>query len=97
MVVEDKSLFKASYLIALQIVKNKKPYTIGEDLIKPCILQACETVLGKQAVQRLKVIPISANTVKRRIKGMADNIKNQVIKIVKIHHFIQFNLMNPWT
>ena len=38
MVDEDKSLFKSSYLIALQIAKNKKPYTIGEDLIKPCML-----------------------------------------------------------
>ena len=34
MVVEDKSLLKASYLIALQSAKNKKPYMIGEDLIK---------------------------------------------------------------
>ena len=49
MVVEDKSLLKASYLIALQIAKNKKPYTIGENLIKSCMLQACGAVLGKQA------------------------------------------------
>ena len=79
MVVQDKSL-KASYLIALQIAKNKKPYTIGENLIKPCMLQACEAVVGKQAVQRLKIIPMSANTVKRRIKKMTDDIKNQVTK-----------------
>ena len=93
MVVEDKSLLKASYLIALQIAKNKKPYTIGEDLIKPCMLQACETVLGKQAVQRLKVIPMSANTVKHRIKEMANNIENQVMKMVKNSSFysIQVN------
>ena len=69
-----------SYLIALLIAKNKKPYTIGEDLIKPCMLQACEAVLGKQAVQRLQVIPMSANTVKPRIKEMVDVIENQVIK-----------------
>ena len=69
MVVEDKSLLKASYVIALQIAKNKKPQTIGEDLIKPCMLQACAAVLGKQAVQRLKVIPLSG-----RIEEMADDI-----------------------
>jgi len=67
MTIEDKSLLNASYLVALQIAKNKKPYTIGEDLIKPCMLQACEVVLGKQAVKKLKVIPMSANTIKRRI------------------------------
>ena len=49
MVVKDKSLLKASYLIAFQIAKNKKLYTIGENLIKPCRLQACGAVLGKQA------------------------------------------------
>ena len=76
MVLEDKSLLKASYLIAIQIAKNKKPYTIGEDLIKLCMLQACEAVLGKQAVKRLKVISMSANTVKRRIKEMANDIEN---------------------
>ena len=94
MVVEDKFLLKASYLIALPIAKNKMPYTFGEDLIKPCMLQACEAVLGEQIVQRLKVISMSANTVKRRIKEMVDNIENQVIKMVKTHHFIQFNLIN---
>ena len=40
------------------------------------MLQACEAVLGKQTVQRLKVIPMSANTVKLRIEEMADDIKN---------------------
>nr|KAF6269420.1 hypothetical protein mMyoMyo1_011245 [Myotis myotis] len=47
------------------------------------MLQACEEVLGKQAVQKLKAIPISANTVKRRIEDMAEDIENQVIKMVK--------------
>ena len=92
MVVEDKSLLKASYLIAIQIAKNKKPCTIGEDLIIPCMLQACEAVLGKQDVQRLKVIPMSANSVKRRIEEMADNIENQVTKMVKKSPFYSIQL-----
>lgn len=58
MTIEYKSLLKASYLVVLQIAKNKKPYTIGEDLIKPCMLQAGEVVLGKQAVKKLKEIPV---------------------------------------
>ena len=47
------------------------------------MLQACEAVLGKQAFPRAKVIPMFANTVKRRIEEMADDIENQVIKMVK--------------
>ena len=69
-------ILNAFYLIALQIDKNKKPYMIGEELIKPCMLQASEVVLGKQAVQKLKVIPMSANTVKRIIEELAEDIEN---------------------
>lgn len=92
MTIEDKSLLKASYLVALQIAKNKKPYTIGEDLIKPCMLQAGEVVLGKQAVKKLKEIPMSANTIKRRIEEMADDIENQVITMVKNSPFYSIQL-----
>ncbi|XP_022183319.1 zinc finger MYM-type protein 6-like [Myzus persicae] len=92
MTIEDKSLLKASYLVALQIAKNKKPYTIGEDLIKPCMLQAGEVVLGKQAVKKLKEIPMSANTIKRRIEEMADDIENQVITMMKNSPFYSIQL-----
>lgn len=92
MTTEDKSLLKASYLVALQIAKNKKAYTIGEDLIKPCMLQVCEEVLGNQAVKKLKEIPMSANTIKRRIEEMAEDIENQVIIMVKNSPFYSIQL-----
>lgn len=37
---------EASYVVALEIVKQKKPDTIGETLIKPCALKMVEIVLG---------------------------------------------------
>lgn len=92
MTMEDKSLLKASYLIANQIAKCKKPYTIGEELIKPCMLKACEQILGMQAVQKLKVIPMSDNTIKRRIEDMAEDIENQIIKMVKNSSFYSIQL-----
>lgn len=85
--VADKFLLKASYLIALQIAKNKKLYTIGEELIKPCMLQACEEVLGKQAVHKLEVIPMSTTNIKHRIEDITEDIENQVIKMVKNSSF----------
>ncbi|KAK1343759.1 hypothetical protein QTO34_014312 [Cnephaeus nilssonii] len=45
------------------------------------MLQACEEGLGKQGCPELKAIPMSANTVKRRIEDMAEDIENQVIKM----------------
>jgi hypothetical protein len=56
------------------------------------LLQACEEVLGKQAVQRLKVIAMSANTVKRRIEDMAEDTENQVIEMVKNSTFYSIQL-----
>ena len=37
----DTSLLMASYLISLQIAKCKKPYSIGEEFIKPSLHAAC--------------------------------------------------------
>ena len=62
-VVEDNSILNASSVIAHQIAIYD-----WRRLIKPCMLQASEVALRKQAVQKLKVIPVSVNTVKCRIK-----------------------------
>jgi hypothetical protein len=37
----DTSLLTASYLISLHIAKCKKEYSIGEELIKPSLIAAC--------------------------------------------------------
>lgn len=39
--VEDKNYLKCSYLAALHIAKLKKPYSIGEKLLKPCMIDIC--------------------------------------------------------
>ena len=48
------------------------------------MLQASEVVLGKQAVQKLTVIPMFANTVKRGIEQITEDIVNQTIKMAEI-------------
>ncbi|KAG8136435.1 hypothetical protein E2320_005015 [Naja naja] len=55
-------------------------------------VEACEEVLGKQAVQKLKAIPMSTNTVKCRIEHMAEDIENQVTKMVKNAPFYSIQL-----
>ena len=47
------------------------------------MLQACKFVLGNQALQKLKRILLSAGTVKRKIKEIAEDIEKQVTKTVK--------------
>ncbi|VDO84171.1 unnamed protein product [Soboliphyme baturini] len=82
-IVENKFLLKFSYSIALQTARCKKPHAIREELIQPCLLQACEEDSAKQAVLKLKEIPMSANTVKRRIEVMVEDSENHLIALVK--------------
>ena len=49
-----KSVLKASFLISLRIAKCKKPYTIGETLIKPAMIDACREVLGEIAAKKVE-------------------------------------------
>ena len=83
MTTTKKSFLRASYLIFLQIAKPKKTYTIGEELIKPCILSAAEQILGPEAARKSDGIPLSNNTVQRRIENIAMDIEHQVIEEVK--------------
>ena len=83
MTTTDKALLKSSYLISLQIGKTKKPYTIGDDLIKPCMLAATAEVFGPEAANKLQTIPISNDTVQRRIMDMAVDVEEQLIEQVK--------------
>ena len=45
------SVIKASYVIALEIAKQKKSLSIGETLVKLCLLKTAKLVLG-DAMQR---------------------------------------------
>ncbi|XP_072389301.1 protein FAM200C-like [Diabrotica undecimpunctata] len=65
---------EASYELSLLIAKQKKSHIIGETLVKPCLLKS---------KQKLSQIPLSDNTMKRRIGDMAEDIQNQVIDAVK--------------
>jgi hypothetical protein len=50
----DPSLLTTSYLMSLQIAKCKKPYSIGEELIKPYLIAAYNEVLGQSAASKMK-------------------------------------------
>lgn len=48
-VTTEKSFLKSSYYIALQIAKMNKSFTVGKELIKPCIVDVESEILGPQA------------------------------------------------
>jgi hypothetical protein len=72
---EDDGL-RASYNISLLIAKAGKPHTIGEELILPAVKEVIKTVLHhKTPSDIIKKIPLSNNSVQRRIDEMAKDVE----------------------
>jgi len=59
----DTSLRTAFYLISLEIAICKNLYSIGEELIKPSFIAACNEVLGQSGASKMKDIPLKNNRV----------------------------------
>lgn len=74
---------EASYCIALRIAKYKKPHTIGENLIKPCILEAVKLVLGEEHVEKINKFSLSNNTIENRIEDLSKNILDTVLNEIR--------------
>lgn len=82
---------QASY-ISLLIAKAGKLYTIGEELILPAIKEVINTVLHKPASDIIRKIPLSNNSVQRRIDEMAEDVEKLLCDYLKTcQFFIQLN------
>jgi len=63
----SKNAQKASYLAIYCIAKKGNPNTIGENLCLPVAKDLVNCMLGEKAAKMLDKIPLSDNTVARRI------------------------------
>nr|KAF6384250.1 zinc finger MYM-type containing 6 [Pipistrellus kuhlii] len=79
----EKSLVKASYLIAFQIAASKKPFSIAEELIKPYLVEMCSEVWGSSAGDKMKTIPLSNNMIGHRIDELSADVEEQLIQKVR--------------
>ncbi|XP_060873903.1 SCAN domain-containing protein 3-like [Metopolophium dirhodum] len=79
----NKTLLKASFEMALLIAKAKKSFTIGENLVLPAAIKICEIVHGDKIADALRSIPVSNDTIKRRIDYMGDYMKSQLLIQIK--------------
>ena len=68
----------ASFEVAYRIAKCKKPHTIAEELVLAAVLVLVSTMIGESVVQKLKVVPLSNNTICRRIEKISDDINDQL-------------------
>ena len=71
---KNVAVLQASYKVALEIAKGKKPHTIGETLEKPCSLKTVKLVLGDASAAKVKQISLFNNTINRSISDMAKDV-----------------------
>ncbi|XP_066952538.1 protein FAM200B-like [Macrobrachium rosenbergii] len=73
---------EASYLVAEQTAKHMKPHSVAE----PYFLPTCavvKTLFGDEAEKEVKRIPLSDDTIGRRIKDMSSDIEKTVSELMK--------------
>ena len=75
----------ASLKMALVVMKRKRPYTELQSVVLPCLEIAADILHGgEKAVCKVRKIPLSDNTTKRRCDDISkDLLKQLVIKLKK--------------
>ncbi|GFU57310.1 zinc finger BED domain-containing protein 5 [Trichonephila clavipes] len=82
----NNRVLEASYQISLFTPKTGKNHTIGENLIKPSTSAFLKTVLEKDD-KDVKAIPLSKNTVSRKIDEMSEVIEKKIVEKLKTRKF----------
>ncbi|XP_043563391.1 zinc finger MYM-type protein 6-like [Chiloscyllium plagiosum] len=72
----------ASYNIAKLIAKCGKPHSVGELLVLPAIAEVLSTVLHQEPSMTIKRIPLSNDSVRRRIDEMASNVEDKLCSLL---------------
>ena len=73
----------ASYKVAYRIGKAMKPHTLAEEIVKPCVVNMVDIILGGGAARKLKQVALSNDTVRRRINDLSIDIRDQLITDIK--------------
>jgi len=80
---DNENALKASYRIA----PKGEAHTIAETLIKPCVIDIATCMLDDKSAKHLSIIPLSNNTVARRIDDLATNIAETLVSHIKYSKF----------
>ncbi|CAG4998821.1 unnamed protein product [Parnassius apollo] len=67
---------EASYLVSYRIAQAGEAHTIAENLIKPRVLDI--TMLDEKSAKHLSTVPLSNDTVSRRIHDLASYVKQEL-------------------
>lgn len=77
----------ASFKVAHKIALCKKPHTIAEQLILPAAIDMVTIMLDEASAAKLKAVPLSNDTVARRICDISSDLEEQIIEKIKERRF----------
>ncbi|KFD50620.1 hypothetical protein M513_08427 [Trichuris suis] len=83
----DKGII-ASYEISQLIAKTGNCHNIGESLILPAVSTVISAMTTINAREILQSIPLSNSTVSRRTNGMAEDIEEQLVCLLRPKSFL---------
>ena len=81
---------EASYLVSYRIAQAGGAHTIAENLIKPCVLDITKCMLDDKSTKHLSTVPLSNDTVSRRIHDLASYVK-QELNVSKTRFVLQMD------
>uniref|UniRef100_A0A8C3RXN0 Uncharacterized protein n=1 Tax=Chelydra serpentina TaxID=8475 RepID=A0A8C3RXN0_CHESE len=80
---DNENALEASYRMSYRVAKALEAHTIAESLIGPCIKDVVHCMLGEKAAKRIDMVPLSNNTLSRRINDMSNNVETTTVHRVK--------------
>ena len=84
LVSTSEKALRASFEVSYRIAQTRKPHTIAESLVLPAAMDMTRILCGKEVADKLKAIPLSNGTVKRRITAISDSQEDKLIARLKV-------------
>ena len=81
--ISEKAL-KVSYRVTELIAREKQPHTLAEKVILLTCKIIIEEMIGPNAVKDVANLPLSDNTIARRIEDVSVDIENNILEKVRI-------------
>lgn len=81
--VNERAL-KASYHVVELVAKSKKSHTVAETLILPAYKTIVNEMLGSEAAKEIAKVPLSDNTISKRIDDGSADIESVVLEKIRI-------------
>lgn len=84
---DSKMALEASFRVSYRIARYAQAHTMAENLIGPCAKDIVKCMLGEKAAKKIDLVPLSNNTMSRRINDLANDVESELLKRIKMSNF----------